>query len=70
MSLSEVLPSVRSLSRHDKLLLMQLLAGELVRAEAGPDIPAGQTYPVWSPDRAFGAAAELLKALDAERGRP
>jgi hypothetical protein len=30
-------------------------------------IEAGRSYPVWSPDRAFTAAAALLQALEAEK---
>ncbi len=70
MSLVELLPTVRSLSRYDKLRLIQLLAVDLAQAEEPPPIPAGQSYPLWSPDRAFDAAAVLLRALDAERVRP
>ena len=70
MSLVELLPIVRSLSRQDKLRLIQLLAGELAQAEEPAPIPAGQTFPLWSPDRAYDAAAALLRALDDEGDRP
>ncbi len=30
-------------------------------------IEAGQTYPLWSPDRAFEAAVALLEAIDDEK---
>lgn len=69
MSLAEVLPEVRSLSRLDKIRLIQLLAQELERDEGGL-IEPGQSYPVWSPDRAFTAAASLLQALEDEQGQP
>lgn len=68
MSLVEVLPEVRSLSRLDKLRLIQLFAPELECAAAAP-IEPGQSYPVWSPDRAFTAAPALLQALDEDKGR-
>jgi hypothetical protein len=61
MSLVEVLPNVHSLSRGDKLRLIQLLAQELADTEDGPLIPANQSYPVWSPDRAFDAARVMLQ---------
>jgi hypothetical protein len=69
MSLVELLPTVRSLSRQDKLRLIQLLAGELAQAEESDPIPAGQYYPLWSPDRAYDAAAVVLRALDDKGGR-
>jgi hypothetical protein len=31
-------------------------------------IEPGRSYPVWSPDRAFTAAAALLQALEDEKG--
>jgi hypothetical protein len=43
MSYEEVLPSVRTLSRFDKLRLIQVLTDELVRAEAGSPLAAAQT---------------------------
>ncbi len=69
MSLAEVLPDVQSLSRLDKIRLIQFLAQELERDE-GALIEAGRSYPVWSPDRAFTAAATLLEALQTEKGQP
>lgn len=66
MSLGDVLPDVQSLSRHDKLLLIKFLAHELAEQESEL-IEPGQSYPVWSPDSAFAAAATLMRALDDER---
>jgi hypothetical protein len=66
MSFVELLPTVRSLSRLDKLQLIQLLAADLAQAEEPTPIAAGQDYPLWSPDRAYDAAAELLRVLEAE----
>ena len=61
MSLTRVLPDVQALSRLDKIRLIQLLAQELERDEDGP-IEPGRSYPLWSPDQAFPAAAALLQA--------
>jgi hypothetical protein len=69
MSLTDVLPEVQSLSRLDKIRLIQFLAQELVRDEESL-IEPGRSYPVWSPDRAFTAAAALLQALEDEKGKP
>jgi hypothetical protein len=68
MSLTEVLPEVRMLSRFDKIRLIQFLAQELGQEEENL-IEPGQSYPVWSPDQAFTAAAALLQALEDEKGR-
>ena len=66
MSLVEMLPDIGSLSRVDKLRLIQFLADELAEAEDGPSLVAGRSYPVWSPDQAFAAADTLLQTLRTE----
>lgn len=65
MSLIELLPEVRTLSRLDKIRLIQYLARDLDQDEGGL-IEPGRSYPVWSPDRAFPAAVALLQALEDE----
>jgi len=70
MTFVEMLPTVRALSRLEKLRLIQLLAEDLAQIEQTTCFEAGQTYPLWSPDRAFDAAAVLLRELDAQRTRP
>lgn len=69
MSLTEVLPEVQSLSRLGKIRLIQLLAKSLEQDDAGL-IEPGRSYPVWSPDQAFPAAAALLQALEKDKGQP
>ena len=68
MTLPDVLPELRSLSRIDKIRVIQFLASEL---ENDPSelIEPGKSYPVSSPDRAFPAAAALLQALQDEKTR-
>ncbi len=61
-ALAELIPHAKSLSRVDKLRLIQLLAEELAGDE-GAGIKANQSYAVWSPDSAFDAADVMLKAL-------
>ncbi len=70
MKFVEMLPTVRALSRLEKLRLIQLLAEDLAQTEQSTSFEAGQTYPLWSPDRAYDAAAVLLRELDAERTGP
>jgi hypothetical protein len=62
MSLTEVLSGIRSLSRSDKIRAIQMLASELGH-DGGDIIEAGQSYPIWSPDRAYSAAGALLQEL-------
>jgi hypothetical protein len=69
MSLNEVLPDVRALSRFDKLRLIQLVAQELEQDELSL-IEQGQSYPIWSPSEAFDAAAELLQAVESGTDQP
>jgi hypothetical protein len=69
MSLAEVLPEVQALSRTDKLRLIQFLAQELV-GEKSTVIEPWQSYPIWSPDSAYTAAATLIQALEEEKSRP
>ncbi len=60
--LAELIPEAKSLSRVDKLRLIQLLAEDLAVDERA-DIKGNQSYPVWSPDPAFTAADIMCKAL-------
>jgi len=69
MSLTELLSDIQSLSRLDKIRLIQILARDIEHDEADL-IEAGQSYPVWSPDRAYSAAATMLDALDEDRLQP
>lgn len=62
MAIPDVLLELRALSRIEKIRVIQFLASELEN-DASELIESGQSYPVWSPDRAFPAAAALLQAL-------
>lgn len=64
MTLNEVLNSVHSLPRADKLRLIQLLAADLASEEAIGNEEAA--YPIWSPHEAFDGAATLLRVLEQE----
>ena len=68
MSLVEVLPEVQSLSRLDKIRLIQVLA-QVLEQNDNRLIEAGRSYPVWSPDTAFSAASALLQALAEDKGQ-
>lgn len=68
MSLAEVLPEVRSLSRLDKIRLIQIIAQDLERDPACL-IEPDRSYPIESPDQAFAAAAVMLRTLEEDRGQ-
>jgi hypothetical protein len=53
----------------DKIRLIQYIARDLEQDESSL-IEPGQSYPVWSPDRAFAAAAVMLKALEDDKRHP
>jgi hypothetical protein len=63
MVLHDLIPSLRSLTRADKLQAIQLLLADLVREE-GILLASGTEYPVWSPVDATEAGDTLLKMLD------
>jgi len=69
MSIAEVLPTVRSLSRADRLRLIQIVAQELAEDEASL-IEPNREYPIWSPYDAHDAAATLLRILGEEKSTP
>jgi hypothetical protein len=70
MSFVEMLPSVRALSRIEKLQLIQRLAEDLAQSEESGALVPGQTYSLWSPHQAYQAADVLLREPDAERISP
>lgn len=62
-ALLQLFPLVQSLTRDDKLRLIQLLAVDV----ANQDVDALQqdaSYPVWTPLNAVDAAAAMLVELD------
>jgi hypothetical protein len=69
MSLVELLPDVRSLSRDEKIQLIQLLSEELARDNPSSLLRAGETYSDWSPHTAYDAAEILMKMLEAEKAK-
>jgi hypothetical protein len=63
MTLSELMTSIESLPRVEKLQLIQRLATDLARDEAILDGLEGKSVPIWSPYDSYEAAATLLQAL-------
>ncbi|MGI8551317.1 MAG: hypothetical protein ACR2PL_11115 [Dehalococcoidia bacterium] len=69
MTLSQLLPALRDLSRADKWRAMQLLVEDLAQEEAGL-LTTGAQYPIWSPLDAFDASKVLMGVLNATETTP
>ncbi len=66
MLLIEMLAEVQSLSRLEKIQLIQFLAHDLEQNETDL-IETGGSYPIVSSDATFSAAETLLQALEEEK---
>ena len=64
----KLIHSLRTLSRMEKLHVMQILVSELAQEEADLLEP-GQSYPVWSPYAATEAAQSMLEVLQTDKLR-
>ncbi len=68
----ELIPTVQTLNRTDKLRLLYILIIELVKEEDALAIDesaiAERTFEIWSPQASAGAAEALLLALKAKGG--
>jgi hypothetical protein len=63
MSLIELLTTAKTLSRADRIRLLQYLVADLAREEGITLFEEGTAYPIWTPLHAFEAAATMLEAL-------
>lgn len=70
MSLAELFPTIKMLSRADKLRLMQFLVIDLAQEEGVPLLTADAEYPTWTPLHAFEAADTLLQMLKTHEAEP
>ncbi|OUL32255.1 hypothetical protein [Nostoc sp. 106C] len=66
MSIAELFPTLRNLSRAEKLQVMQFLVQELADEEA-LSLQPGATYQVWSPFNSHDAALKLGALLEEDR---
>jgi hypothetical protein len=66
MSIAEIIPAVQALSRGEKFHLAQILLEDLAREELPTVFRAGQIYPIYTPEYAPGAAAQLAQLLGQE----
>jgi hypothetical protein len=65
---TELFNSLHTLSRADKLYIMQVLISELAQEETNL-IKPDQSYPIWSPYDAFDAANTMLEVLQAAKSQ-
>ncbi len=63
MSIAEIIPAVRALSRGEKFQLAQMLLEDLAREELPAMFKEGQVYPIYTPEYAPNAAAQLAQLL-------
>jgi len=68
MVLHDLMPTLRNLTRADKLQVIQALLSELAKEE-GIQLVSGAEYPVWSPVNATEAGETLLKMLEGHASR-
>ena len=66
MTVTELLPTLKNLSRADKLRIMQFLVIELAKEEDALLQP-GATYTVWSPYNSHEAAHKLAELLEEDK---
>ena len=63
MSLTELIPIIRTLSNSEKAQLFDMLKAELAGEDSIAPLEHDKTYPLWTPYGAFGAARVLMDAL-------
>ncbi len=69
MLIAEIIPAVQALSRAEKFQLAQMLLEDLAREEQATMFPERQVYPIYTPEYASEAAAQLAKLLREEGTR-
>ena len=68
MSIAELIPAVRALPRSEKFRLARLLLDDLAGEELLSTLEQGQECPIYTPEFAPGAAAQLAGLLE-EQGK-
>jgi hypothetical protein len=67
MSLAELMPTLKSLPRDEKIQVLRLLAFDLTQ-DAGVNVfQSGASYPIWTPFSAYDAAQSLQRLLEEDR---
>lgn len=70
MSIAEIIPAVRALSRSEKFRLARLLLDDLAEEELLSGLEQGQAFPLYTPEFAPGTAAQLATLLEAHGKQP
>lgn len=63
MSMDEIIPVVLELSRSEKFQIAQMLLDNLAKEELPPAFTEGHVFPIYTPEYAPNAAAQLAQAL-------
>jgi hypothetical protein len=66
MTTADLFPTLRELTRAEKLKVMQFLIAELAKEEE-PTLQAGATYSLWSPLNSHEAAHQLSQLLESNQ---
>ena len=66
MSMAEIIPAVRALSRSEKFRIAQMLLDDLASEELPTVFMEGHVFPIYTPEYAPGVAAQLDQALREE----
>jgi len=69
MSIADMIPAVRELSRSEKFQLARMLLEDLASEELPETFKEGHIYPIYTPEYAPNAAAQLAKLLKEEGAR-
>ncbi len=70
MSTAEIIRAVRALSRTEKFQIGQTLLDDLAKEELSAAVLEGHVFPIYTPEYAPDAAAQLAKALTEEGTGP
>ncbi len=70
MSIAEIIPAVRALSRDETFRLARLLLDDLAGDDLLSGIKQGQEFPLHTPEFAPGAAAQLAALLEEQAKQP
>ena len=63
MSIAEIIRAVRALLRSEKFQIAQMLLDDLAKEELPAAFTEGHIFPIYTPEFAPDAAAQLARAL-------
>jgi hypothetical protein len=62
-AIAEIIPAVRALSRSEKFQIAQILLDDLAKEELTLAFTEGSVFPIFTPEYAPDAAAQLAQVL-------